>query len=110
MHADRPERRIHHKANEVGSGKAADDHGFFDRIVVGLVDVREILITGPGNAKTAFMTYVKDRHPDVAGRVVGTETLDHPTDPQLLAHAKMYFKVPAVRWASASADLGPIQQ
>lgn len=92
IHSKSPERRIHHKANTIGSGKAADDHEFFDSIARNLTSVHEVLIAGPGNAKTAFMTYIADRHVNLAARVVGVETLDHPTEPQLLAHAKQYFK------------------
>ncbi len=99
VHSESPERRIHH--NDIRSGKAPDDHDFFDGIVAALADMQEVLVTGPGNAKTAFMTYVRDRHPDLAGRIVGIETLDHPTDPQLLAHAKTYFGTPPVRLDSA---------
>jgi stalled ribosome rescue protein Dom34 len=93
VHSHSPERRIHRKAREIGSGKAADDHNYFDEIAESLVNIHEVLLAGPGNAKTAFETYVKDRHVDLAKRIVGLETLDHPTDGQLLAHARKSFKV-----------------
>jgi stalled ribosome rescue protein Dom34 len=92
VHSHSSERRIHRKAREIGSGKAADDHHFFDEIVAALVDIRQVLIAGPGNAKTAFETYITSRHVDLAKRVVGVETLDHPTDGELLAHARKSFK------------------
>jgi stalled ribosome rescue protein Dom34 len=92
VHSHSSERRIHRKAREIGSGKAADDHHFFDEIAASLVDIREVLIAGPGNAKTAFETYITSRHVDLANRIVGIETLDHPTDGELLAHARQSFK------------------
>ena len=91
VHSHSPERRIHRKAREIGSGKAADDHDFFDEIVDSLAGIHEVLIAGPGNAKTAFETYVNSRHVEFAKRVVGIETLDHPTDGELLAHARTAF-------------------
>ena len=91
VHSRSPERRIHRKAREIGSGKAADDHDFFDEIVNALTDIHEVVIAGPGNAKTAFETYINARHVDLAKRIVGTETLDHPTDGELLAHARKSF-------------------
>lgn len=91
VHSRRPKQRIHHKANEIGSGKASDDHAFFDEIAESLSTTSEVLVVGPGNAKTAFATYVQARHPDLAKRIVGVETLDHPTDGQLLAHARTTF-------------------
>lgn len=92
IHSQRPERRIHHKARTIGSGKAPDDHHFFDEIVEHLDDTHEVLITGPGNAKTAFGTFVRDRHGDLDRRVVGIEPLDHPSNGELLAYAQKYFK------------------
>ena len=53
--------------------------------------IHEVLSAGPGNAKTAFETYIAARYVDLANRVVGIETLDHPTDAELLAHARNYF-------------------
>jgi stalled ribosome rescue protein Dom34 len=91
IHSHSPERQIHRKSREIGSGKAADDHHFFDAIAEELAGIREVLIAGPGNAKTAFATYIGTRHAELAKRVVGIEPLDHPTDGELLAHARMSF-------------------
>lgn len=84
-------RKVHHKAGGTGR-KDADDHHFFDDVVAAMGDASEVLVAGPGNAKTAFMTDLQHRHAQVAKRVVGVEALDHPTDGQLLAHARKYFK------------------
>ncbi|HQZ32826.1 MAG TPA: hypothetical protein PK020_00305 [Ilumatobacteraceae bacterium] len=91
IHSQSPNRQIHRKAGSLSSGHAADDHHFFDEIVAGLHGIPEVLIAGPGNAKTAFETYIKKRHVELANRVVGVETLDHPTDGELLAHARRAF-------------------
>jgi stalled ribosome rescue protein Dom34 len=84
-------RSLHHHSGSIGSGHASEDHKYFDEIVKELGDAREILITGPGTAKTAFGKDLESRHKSVSERVVGVETLDHPTDAQLLAFAKKYF-------------------
>jgi stalled ribosome rescue protein Dom34 len=85
-------RQVHHRAGTNGSGHAADDGHFFDAIVTALGDAREVLVTGPGNAKVGFREHVGKRHAAVAGRIVGVETLDHPTEGELLAYARRYFK------------------
>ena len=85
-------RQIHRKSGIPGSGHTPDDVEFFDGVTKALDDVREVLITGPGTAKVAFTRYVEQRHPGLARRVVGTETLDHPTERELLAYARRYFK------------------
>jgi stalled ribosome rescue protein Dom34 len=85
-------RQVHHKAGSTGSGHSADDGHFFDAIVTALDDAQEVLVTGPGNAKVGFREYVTKRHAAVAKRIVGVETLDHPTEGELLAFARKYFK------------------
>jgi len=91
IHSHSPDRHIHRKAGSIASGHAPDDHDFFDDIAAALVGTREVLIAGPGNAKTAFESYIKDKHPLLAGRVVGVEAMDHPTDGELLASARKSF-------------------
>ena len=91
VHSDRSERQVHHKAGSVGSGHAPDDHHFFDEIVAAVAGVREVLIAGPGNAKTSFRTYLVDHDAELARRIVGVEPMDHPTDAELLAAARRSF-------------------
>jgi stalled ribosome rescue protein Dom34 len=85
-------RQVHHRAGSTGSGHAPDDAHFFDAIVTALDDAQEILVTGPGNAKVGFRDHVAKRHAATAKRIVGIETLDHPTEGELLAFARKYFK------------------
>lgn len=91
VHSRKGKKRIHTKRETVGSGKLADDHIFFDEIVHALAGMREVLIAGPGNAKVAFEKYARQKHREFAKHIVGVETLDHPTDAQLLAHARAKF-------------------
>ena len=84
--------RIHTKSGAPGSGHAADDHKFFDEIVHRVGAVPKVIVAGPGTAKNAFATYVQKRHHTFAERIAAVETLDHPTDGELLAHARSSFK------------------
>ncbi len=88
---DGAERQVHHRAGSVGSGHAKDDHHYFDQIVAALGDAREVLVVGPAGTKTSFHKELEARHRDIARRVVGVESLDHPSDGELLAYAKKYF-------------------
>ncbi|HQV58719.1 MAG TPA: hypothetical protein PKV27_11945 [Ilumatobacteraceae bacterium] len=69
-----------------------DFHEFFEEITTSLGNAVEILVVGPATAKTDFVKFLKAKHPNKAKLVVGTEPLDHPTDGQLLAFARKYFK------------------
>ena len=85
-------RQLHRKSGKPGSGHASDDHAFFHDVVATIADVREILITGPGTAKVAFKRYVEQRHQELGRRIVGVETMDHPSDSELLVYARKYFR------------------
>ncbi len=52
----------------------------------------EILVVGPGSAKMESLRHAQDHDPLIAKKILGLETVDHPTDKQLLAYAKQYFK------------------
>ncbi|HAP75239.1 MAG TPA: translational machinery protein [Acidimicrobiaceae bacterium] len=84
--------KVHRKSGIPGPGKAGDDPKFHDAVVEAVGNAREVLVVGPGNAKLAFRKDLDHRHAAVAKRVVGVESADHPSNGQLLAFAKQYFK------------------
>jgi stalled ribosome rescue protein Dom34 len=83
---------LHHRANVIGSGKAPEDHHFFHQVITAVADVAEILVVGPGFAKGQLFKYALTHDPEIAQRIIGVETVDHPTDPQVIAYAKKYFE------------------
>jgi stalled ribosome rescue protein Dom34 len=87
-----PDQHIHHKANAGDSGHAPIDQEFFKRVAQALSQAGAILITGPANAKTELVSYIKRTQPHLAERISGVEPLDHPSDGALLALARSFFK------------------
>ena len=87
-----PVRHIHHKANSIGSGHAEEDQKFLHSVAEAVADAAEVLITGPANEKDELAKHLKRHDPALAKAIVGTEKVDHPTDPQLVALARRYFK------------------
>jgi len=85
-------RKLHRKSGAMGSGKAPEDLELYEAVVAALGDSVEIVVVGPGNAKTSFLKHVEKKHPAFQKRVVGVETLDHPSDRELLAYARKYFR------------------
>lgn len=93
LHPHNPTRHIHHKANSIGSGHVAADQDFLQRVVEAIADAGAVLVTGPANAKTELVKHIERHVPILSGKIVGVETVDHPTDGELVAHARTYFKV-----------------
>ena len=92
LHPHNPTRHIHHKANSIGSGHAAEDQEFFRQVTAAIADAGAILITGPANAKTELVKHIHKHQPALMTSIAGIETADHPTDGVLVAHARSYFK------------------
>ena len=92
LHPDRPTRHIHHKANSIGAGHASDDHEFFRAVAQSIADTGAVLLTGPADAKTKLHKYIDQHDPKLMKIIVGVKTVDHPSDAQLVAYARQYFK------------------
>lgn len=71
-----------------------DLHRFFHDVAHALEGAESILLVGPSTAKLQFFRYVHKQAPPLEAKIVGVETVDHPTDGQLLAYAKRYFGLP----------------
>ena len=84
--------RLHHRREgwEAG-GNPPDDTEFFRRVAGTLGQTAGILVTGPGNAKTAFKTYMDHLRPYHAAQVFTVETIDQSSDEALtLARTKAF--------------------
>jgi stalled ribosome rescue protein Dom34 len=68
-----------------------DNSRFFDDIAGALGDVGAILVVGPAQEKNVFVTYLKAKSPAVAAKITAVETVDHPSDTQLLTFARKHF-------------------
>lgn len=84
--------QVHHRAGSL-SGKRTDaDASFFAEVVRSLKPAKEWLIMGPGTAKLELVKYVHKHDHALSDHIIGVETADHPTDRQIVSHAREYFK------------------
>jgi stalled ribosome rescue protein Dom34 len=87
-----PHQHLHHKANSGDSGHAPVDKAFLKQVTEALSHAGAILIVGPAGAKKELATYMEASNPELAKRISGIETMDHPTDGALVAFARKYFR------------------
>jgi stalled ribosome rescue protein Dom34 len=87
-----PFRKVHHKAGSIGAGHVHLDHGYFDEITEGLREVEEWLLVGPGAARNELAVYVARHLPDLRRKLLVLEPADHPTEGELLDHARRTFE------------------
>lgn len=93
--AKAPLHNLHHKhpTGPEGAKEHPDDaKHFFHDVARALEGSEEILVVGPSSAKLEFIKYVHKHEHALEPKIIGVESSDHPTDGQLVAHAKKYFK------------------
>src|SRR6202045_4413034 len=91
MHPDNPTRHIHHKANSIGSGHTSTSPDYLQEVAESVADAGAVLITGPANAKTELVEHIHLHDPKLAKVIAGVETVDHPSDAQLVAYVRKYL-------------------
>ena len=76
--------------------KHADEATFFHEVAGALREAGRVLVLGPSTAKLGLLRHFHTHDKDVDAKVIGVETVDHPTNPQLVAYAETYFARPGV--------------
>ena len=92
LHPGHPTRHLHHKAGSIGSGHAGEDYAFLQAAAESIADAGLVLIAGPGNEKTELAKHIRAHNSNLMSAIVGLETVDHPSDAQLVAYARKHFK------------------
>lgn len=84
-----PQHHFARKAHEQGRHAGSED--FFHQVATALKDAEQILVVGPSSGKLDFIRHVHKHDHALTPKIVGVETLDHPTDNQLVAYVRHYF-------------------
>lgn len=82
----------HQDRKDPGHDHPERDPHFFHEVAKALAGLHEVLVVGPGSAKTELVKHLKDHDPEIAKIVMGIENADHPTDGQILALGRKFFK------------------
>ena len=72
-------------------GQVRTEHEFFSHVCDALHGIPEVLLTGPKTGLADFRHYIEKHRAALVPHVVGYETVDHPSDNQLVALARQYF-------------------
>jgi stalled ribosome rescue protein Dom34 len=81
-----------HKHNTRQHGSTVrTEHEFFGEVCDALAEFKEILVAGNHLAQADFRHYLEKHRPQVSPRVIGWETVDHPSEGQLLALARKFY-------------------
>lgn len=86
-----PHRNLQRKRGSVSGSRQPEDQHFYHEIVEAMSGAAEVLIVGPGHAKLELIKHIHAHDPKIADQVIGVETVDHPSDAQVVAFARKYF-------------------
>jgi hypothetical protein len=87
-----PAQHLHRHESRVAEHPHPADALHFDAAIAdALAGSEAILIVGPSTAKLELTRHLHKRAPAIEAKVVGVETVDHPTDGQIVAYARKYF-------------------
>ena len=100
-----PFSKVHHKAGVIGSGHMHTDHAYCHEVAEALSGVQEWILAGPGMAKEDMERYLSTSLPELHKTLLAVEPMDHPTDNELVAHARRFFKA-ADRMRSNAPSIG----
>jgi stalled ribosome rescue protein Dom34 len=92
LHPDNPSLHIHHKTNTIGSGHEKLSEPFLHDIANAVTSAGEVLIMGPGNAKSELVKHIARHDPKLKEKILGVETVDHPSDGEIVAYARNFFR------------------
>jgi len=80
--------RSHHKHQ----GLSHETTKFFVDVSEALIGTHEVLLTGPGIARNEFRHWCEKHSLPIANVILDSIASDHPTDAQVVAMARQYFK------------------
>jgi stalled ribosome rescue protein Dom34 len=86
-----PHRNLQRKRGSVSGSRQPEDQHFYHEVVEAMSGAAEILIVGPGQAKLELIKHIHSHDHTVSNKVIGVETVDHPSDAQVVAFARKYF-------------------
>ena len=90
------EKHVRYSAAEGGAEDSRDKrfeghlHQYYERVVASLREARSILILGPGEAKHEIEKRLREA--GLGKAIVGVETADKMTDPQIAASARRRYR------------------
>ena len=81
----------HHRYTRQHGSETRTEHALFAQACDALKGIGEVLVAGGHLAQGDFRHYLEKHRPEVLKQVTGWETVDHPSEGQLLALAKKHF-------------------
>jgi stalled ribosome rescue protein Dom34 len=84
--------QLHRRLGSDDGHRAPEDQHYYHEVAQALANADDVLILGPATAKLELIKHAHRRDPKLEAKIIGVETVDHPTDGQIVAYVRSYFK------------------
>jgi len=84
--------QLHRRLGSDDGHRAPEDQHYYSEVARALADAGEVLVLGPATAKLELIKHAHRRDPKLEAKIIGVETVDHPTVGQIVAYIRSYFK------------------
>jgi stalled ribosome rescue protein Dom34 len=68
--------------------QSADTLHYLEAVTQAIADAGAVLVTGPGTEKNELLKHIEQKHPRLKGAIEAVEAADHPSDAEIVAHAR----------------------
>ncbi len=92
VHSEKGHSHLHRRGNTDDGHGSKENQAYYHEVVQALEGSEEILVLGPSTAKLELIKHAHRHDPRLEAKIIGVETVDHPTDGQLVAYMRKYFK------------------
>lgn len=84
--------QLHRRSGSNDGHRAAENQPYYRAVAQALAEADAVLVLGPSTAKLELIKHAHRNDPKLEARIVGVETLDHPTNGQITALVRRYFQ------------------
>lgn len=90
-HVEAQKVKAHSHLTKQHGSAVRTEHEFLGEVCDALAGIGEVLVTGSQTAQSDLRHYIEKHRPQLVGKIVGYESVNHPTENQLVAMARQYF-------------------
>ena len=90
-HAEAQRIKAHQHLTRQHGSEVRTEHEFFADVCEAMAGITDVMVVGSHTAQADFRHYVEKHRAALAKQIVGWQTVDHPTEGQLLALAREFF-------------------
>ena len=83
--------KAHEHITRQHGSEVRTEHEFFADVCRAAAEGTDVLVVGSHTAQADFRHYVDKHQPALGKRIIGWQTVDHPTEGQLLALVREFF-------------------